>query len=893
MKRRAAFLAGCVFSFILSCDDGALLRDYVNDHVVAAAFGGLAVADAEEWEGAGGGVSRIPELVDKLRFLSRERGQVVVTPKSERERLGQPENTVLKITLNNERGTVYEPSLSGADAGLAQVTPAEGAFVFYITLGAVEREGPLDIVLHLKPPPAHKPPDPITLPIVCAFSDGPVGAYQIVVVPGTANVSQGNSQQFYATSSATGAVSGVRWNVTGGESGTGISSTTGLLTVGATEPVGKQPLTVRAEAPGYLSGTATVTVVDYVVTIDPPEVTIPRGLTAEFNATATIGGVPITGTWDWSIIGSSRASDIVTQGNDGVLTVGTDEEMMTLTVVATLREDRQIQGTAVVKIPTVTGVTITPSAARVIRGGTQSFRAEVKGVALAPENEGVTWSVEDSNGNPVSSNILGSYLIVELDETADMLTVRATSSFDDTKSGTATVQIPTVNGVTVSGATSFVRGGSVQFTVVVNGSALANTDKEVTWSWSGNTNRRTMIDQTSFDSATGISTGYLTVPTEETAGTLTVTATSVYDTAKSGTVTVSVEMVASVTQNGVPSYYATLQEAVAFATGGTVGDPAVITLIKNVTLDSPITLSDKHIKLVPADGATRMITRGNTPDSLFTLSDGANLTLEGGTDAHELIIDGGKELGKTGSQPLITVEVGTLTMNSNVALQNNNMTDSGASGGGVYLKGDPDLSSWCANFFMNGGIIRDNIGAVYGGGVCLKDNAYFKKTGGDIVNNASNIGGGVDVGSLSNIGNANNQFEFFAGGICDNTAANEGGGIAVYSGTVSMQNAYMEVNHANSHGGGVAIVGSEGIFTMETSEIKGNYANGSGGGVYISGGGAFTMEPSGNVLGTNSYNENKADFDNDGTGDGHAVYCQSGFVNGREYTNGVWDDSFY
>jgi hypothetical protein len=45
MKQWAVF---CVFALCLSCDDSALLRGYVNDHVVSAIFGWIEVADAAE-----------------------------------------------------------------------------------------------------------------------------------------------------------------------------------------------------------------------------------------------------------------------------------------------------------------------------------------------------------------------------------------------------------------------------------------------------------------------------------------------------------------------------------------------------------------------------------------------------------------------------------------------------------------------------------------------------------------------------------------------------------------------------------------------------------------------------------------------------------------------------
>jgi hypothetical protein len=141
----------------------------------------------------------------------------------------------------------------------------------------------------------------------------------------------------------------------------------------------------------------------------------------------------------------------------------------------------------------------------------------------------VTWSVEGaSSGTSITS---GGVLTVGADETPGSLTVRATSTVDTSKSGTAAVTVtpPIVNSVTVSPATASVKRGETKaFTATVSGTygpALT-----VIWSVEGG------------GSGTAISntTGLLTVAANETAGNLTVRATSTADTSKSGTATVTV-----------------------------------------------------------------------------------------------------------------------------------------------------------------------------------------------------------------------------------------------------------------------------------------------------------------------------------------------------------------
>jgi hypothetical protein len=85
--------------------------------------------------------------------------------------------------------------------------------------------------------------------------------------------------------------------------------------------------------------------------------------------------------------------------------------------------------------PTVTGVTISPNAVTVSVGNDAHFTASVATTNFAPKT--VNWSITstksyiDNKGN----------LHVGSDETADTITVTATSVFDGTKAGTATVTI--------------------------------------------------------------------------------------------------------------------------------------------------------------------------------------------------------------------------------------------------------------------------------------------------------------------------------------------------------------------------------------------------------------------------------------------------------------------
>jgi uncharacterized protein YjdB len=182
--------------------------------------------------------------------------------------------------------------------------------------------------------------------------------------------------------------------------------------------------------------------------------------------------------------------------------------------------------------PTVTTVTVNPATASVDKGETRRFTATVTGTGSPAQT--VTWTVSgnDSAGTTISAN---GTLTVAANETAASLTVRATSTADSSKYGTATVTVtgeasPTVTTVTVNPATASVdKGETRRFTATVTGTG--SPAQTVTWTLSGNDSAGTTIS----------ADGTLTVAATETAASLTVRATSTVDSSKYGTATVTVQ----------------------------------------------------------------------------------------------------------------------------------------------------------------------------------------------------------------------------------------------------------------------------------------------------------------------------------------------------------------
>lgn len=90
--------------------------------------------------------------------------------------------------------------------------------------------------------------------------------------------------------------------------------------------------------------------------------------------------------------------------------------------------------------PAITSVTVSPSTATVAKGNGSQFTATVVNTGFAPKE--VIWTVEggEDAGTVISNTGL---LSVSPNETATSLTVKATSSFDSTKSSSAAVTVTT------------------------------------------------------------------------------------------------------------------------------------------------------------------------------------------------------------------------------------------------------------------------------------------------------------------------------------------------------------------------------------------------------------------------------------------------------------------
>ena len=176
--------------------------------------------------------------------------------------------------------------------------------------------------------------------------------------------------------------------------------------------------------------------------------------------------------------------------------------------------------------PLVREVEVTTPADYVEKGTNAVFSASIK--AYGPGTDSVTWTVLGANSANTTISSAG-VLSVAADETAGTVTVRATSTYDNTIYGEKRMYIIdeplSIDSVTIiERDKTVVYGGSYQFSATVLGTA----NHDVTWSLTGANKVGTSVS----------ADGTVTVAADETSSSLILTATSNYDNTKHDSVTI-------------------------------------------------------------------------------------------------------------------------------------------------------------------------------------------------------------------------------------------------------------------------------------------------------------------------------------------------------------------
>lgn len=290
MKRFCVALkayCGVLMCFLFAGCEESGLRDYINDHVVTAKLNKVEGAEMAGWS-----LMKVPIDESKLDSLFQlwPSGLLVIRQADERQTLGLPEETVLKVVLDNSRKTLYTVTCSGKHSAYVENVvqdPADPGSI-YVALKGDLPPGPLDVRLHLKPPPAVAPPDDIVLPIACSGfggsgsggNSGNSSSFVMIVENGLGGsltvgfdkdgmlVPQGGQLLFHANDTS---LSGANWSVSldrtslapplmmPPSSVNGFS--TAVFTLGVVE-TGKREATVTIEKNGslYYTGSFSITV---------------------------------------------------------------------------------------------------------------------------------------------------------------------------------------------------------------------------------------------------------------------------------------------------------------------------------------------------------------------------------------------------------------------------------------------------------------------------------------------------------------------------------------------------------------------------------------------------------------------------------------------------------
>jgi len=335
----------------------------------------------------------------------------------------------------------------------------------------------------------------------------------VSVSPSSAATTTGSALTFSAT--VTGAVPGqstaVTWSVQ--ESGGGTLDASGHYTAPAA--AGTYHVVATSVVDPTKKDTAAVTVTMIAVAISPTTAATTTGGALTFSATVTgtVAGQSTGVTWS---VQEASGGTVDTSGR-----YTAPAAAGTFHVVATSIADATKKDTATVTV-TMIAVAISPKTAATTTGGALTLTASVTGT-IAGQSTGVTWSVQEASGGTVDTS--GRYTAPAA---AGMFHVVATSIADVTRmdSATVTVTVPTI-AVTVSPQiTQTSPGGAVAFTATVTGTT-AGQSTAVTW-----------FVQEGPSGGSIDAGGNYTAPSAE--GTYHLVATSVADTSKSGSATVTV-----------------------------------------------------------------------------------------------------------------------------------------------------------------------------------------------------------------------------------------------------------------------------------------------------------------------------------------------------------------
>ena len=364
-------------------------------------------------------------------------------------------------------------------------------------------------------------------------SSTPAVPVSVQIIPPKVTLGIGASLPFQTK--VTGSSSGVTYSVL--EPNGGTITPTGVYTAPQTAGTFHVVATLSSDRSVTAIAEVDVGASAVSITISPTTATVLPGQTQTFTAAVT--GVPDTGV-TFSV--AEPTGGTITQS--GVYTAPTTPGVYHVVAASTV--DPAQTATATVTVPTVQ-VTLNPASVTLGPNGTQPFTATVTGTS----NTGVTFSVQQPNGGTINQN--GVYVAPAVPGTYTVIASSAALP-SATAMATVTVSANTGIGIELSPASAVVNQGAQQpFTATVTGAQ--------------NTAATFAVQEPGGGSIS--STGVYTAP--NTPGTYHVVATSLADTSKQATATVTVPPVAlSVTVSPASAITSTSPLTATTMIGGTL-----------------------------------------------------------------------------------------------------------------------------------------------------------------------------------------------------------------------------------------------------------------------------------------------------------------------------------
>ena len=314
-----------------------------------------------------------------------------------------------------------------------------------------------------------------------------VVAPSITTPPVSADVSAGQTATFSVAAMGTAPLS-YQWQKNGTAISGANSSTYITPPTTASDNRTLFAVVVTNSAGSVTSSTATLNVSTTAavgITVSPMSSTVTAGATQQFTATVT-GSSNTAVTWSLSGPGCSGTACGTISGGGLYSAPSSVPSLATLQVIATSVADPTKTASASVTLAAAAAVllSINPTSATVPTASVDSFTAIVSGTS----NTAVAWSLAgtgcsgSSCGSLSTSSTSAVYAAPVVAPSPPIVTVKATSVADPSKSATASVTIVPVVVVTVTPTnTSVVTGATQQLSASVTGT----TNTAVTWTLQG------------------------------------------------------------------------------------------------------------------------------------------------------------------------------------------------------------------------------------------------------------------------------------------------------------------------------------------------------------------------------------------------------------------------